>query len=102
MLPRFLNFKKKLINNKIHNNIKVSNYKKFIDNSKRYLPFITQAKYIGSFFVTRTIKRNVEKTDERTTEIKKVNSKIYTIFSSKWNGCVTTAEQLKKKLNEEN
>lgn len=102
MLPRFSNFKKKLINNKIHNNIKVSNYKKFIDNSKRYLPFITQAKYIGSFFVTRTIKRNVEKTDERTTEIKKVNSKIYTIFSSKWNGCVLTSEKLREKLNEEN
>jgi len=101
-LPRFKSFKKKLINNTVHKNIKISNYKKFIDNSKKYLPFITRAKYIGSFFVTRTIKRNVEKTDERTTEIKKVNSKIYTIFSSKWNGCVLTSEKLREKLNEEN
>ena len=100
--PYFKNFKKKLINNTVHKNIKISNYKKFIDKSKKYLPFIKEAKYIGSFFVTRAIKCNVEKTDERTTEIKKINNKIYTIFSSKWNGCVATAEQLKKKLNEEN
>ena len=75
-LPYFKNFKKKLINNTVHKNIKISNYKKFIDSSKKYLPFITEAKYIGSFFVTRTIKCNVEKTDERTTEIKKINNKI--------------------------
>ena len=101
-LPCFKSFKKKLINNTVHKNIKISNYKKFIDNSKKYLPFITEAKYIGSFFITRTIKSNVEKTDERTTEIKKINNKVYTIFSSKWNGCVSTSEQLQKKLNEEN
>ena len=87
------------MNNKINNNIKISNFKKFIQNSSKYLPFLNEAKYIGSFFTIRTLKQNVEKTDERTGEIQIINNKVISIFSSKWNTCIYVAKKLNKLLN---
>lgn len=72
-------------------NIKESNFKNFINDGVRYLPFLKNAKYISSFFVVRTIKLNVEKTSERINYLKSVNKRIITILSGKWNTCVTEA-----------
>jgi len=94
----FRSNKIKYVNNKINNNIKNSNFKKFIHNSSKYLPFLNDAKYIGSFFTIRTLKQNVEKTDERTGEIQIINDKIISIFSSKWNTCIYVAKKLNKLL----
>ena len=95
----FKSNKIKYVNNKINNNIKISNFKKFIQNSSKYLPFLNEAKYIGSFFTIRTLKQNVEKTDERTGEIQIINNKVISIFSSKWNTCIYVAKKLNKLLN---
>ena len=94
----FKSNKVKYVNNKINNNIKISNFKKFIHNSSKYLPFLSKAKYIGSFFTIRTLKQNVEKTDERTGEIQIINDKVISIFSSKWNTCIYVAKKLNKLL----
>ena len=94
----FKSNKIKYVNNKINNNIKISNFKKFIHNSSKYLPFLIKAKYIGSFFIIRTLKQNVEKTDERTGEIQIINDKVISIFSSKWNTCIYVAKKLNKLL----
>ena len=94
----FKSNKIKYLNNKINNNIKISNFKKFIHNSSKYLPFLSKAKYIGSFFTIRTLKQNVEKTDERTGEIQIINDKVISIFSSKWNTCIYVAKKLNKLL----
>ena len=95
-LPRFKSYKKRFINKGIIKNIKYSRFSKFIENSQNYLPFLNKAKYIGSFFVVRTIEINKEKTDERLNQILSVNKKVITILSGKWN----TAVGLAKKLND--
>ena len=43
----------------------------------------------------RSLKKNVEKTDERTGDIKFVDKKIISVFSGKWNTCVSVANRLK-------
>jgi D-amino-acid oxidase len=92
--PRFKSSKKKFINKGIVKNIKVSRFNKFINNSKDFLPFLKKAKYIGSFFVVRTIEINKEKTDSRLNQIIKINKKIITILSGKWNTSVGLAQKL--------
>jgi D-amino-acid oxidase len=97
--PKFKDFRKKYLNKGMIKNIKVSNFKNFIESSSKYLPFIKDAKYIGSFFVTRTININKENTDERLNYITRYNKKIYTIFSGKWNTSIGLAKLLLGMIN---
>ena len=97
--PTFKSNKKKYLNDKLHKNLKISNFKKFIKHSSSYLPFLNKAKYIGSMFIVRALKLNVEKTDERTGEIQQVNKKFISVFSGKWNTCVYVANKLNKLLS---
>ena len=86
---------KKYLNKGIIKNIKISKFKSFIRRSSDYLPFLKDAKYIGSMFVVRTIKKNKEKTDERTSSIHYHSKKILSVLSGKWNNCVYLAKNLK-------
>ena len=97
--PAFKSNKKKYLNDKLHKNLKISNFKKFIKHSSSYLPFLNKAKYIGSMFIVRALKLNVEKTDERTGEIQQINKKFISVFSGKWNTCVYVANKLNKLLS---
>ena len=92
--PDFKNNKKKYLNKGIIKNIKISLFKQFIEKSSNYLPFLKDAKYIGSMFVVRAIKKDKEKTDERTSSLYFHSSKILSIFSGKWNTCVHLAKIL--------
>jgi D-amino-acid oxidase len=92
--PKFKDFRKKYLNKGIVKNIKVSNFKNFIYRCSKYLPFIKDAKYVGSFFVTRTLNINKERTDERLNNIIRYNKKIYAILSGKWNTSVGLANNL--------
>lgn len=96
-LPTFKNKKKTYLNKGIIKNIKQSKFKKFIENSSKYLPFLTKAKYIGSFFVVRAIEIGKEKTDERLNSIRFYEKKkIITIFSGKWNTSIGLAKFILK------
>ena len=97
--PIFKSTKKKYLNDKINKNLKISNFRKFIKHSSHYLPFLKDAKYIGSMFIVRALKLNVEKTDERTGEIQQINKKFISVFSGKWNTCVYVANKLNKLLS---
>ena len=77
----------------------ISNFKKFINHGSIYLPFLKDAKYIGSYFIIRTIKQNVEKTDERIGDIKNIDKKFISILSGKWNTCVNIANRVEKLLS---
>jgi hypothetical protein len=90
----FRSNKKKYLNKGIIKNIKISRFKQFIKNSSNYLPFLKEAKYVGSMFVVRAIKKNKEKTDERTSSLYIHSNKILSIFSGKWNTCVHLAKNL--------
>tara|TARA_Y100000816_G_scaffold292035_1_gene285506 strand:- start:2137 stop:3165 length:1029 start_codon:yes stop_codon:yes gene_type:complete len=93
--PKFKNKNKKYINKGIVKNIRTSQFSNFIRRSSNYLPFLKDARYIGSMFVVRAITKNKEKTDERTSIIKKHSKKIYSILSGKWNNCVYLAKNFK-------
>lgn len=97
--PNFSSFKNKFLTDKIYKDIKISNFKKFINHGSLYLPFLKLSKYIGSMFVVRTLKQNVEKTDNRVGKIEKIDNKFISIFSGKWNTCVSTANKLDGLLN---
>jgi len=97
--PTFKAYQKKLIDNSGIRSVNKSNFYNFLSHSSKYLPFLKNAKFIKSLFIVRTLKRNVEKTDERTSEFTKINNKYYTILSSKWNTCVTLAKKIEKQLN---
>lgn len=96
--PSFKSFKKKFINRGIIKNRKVSKFFSFIKNCQNYLPFLKSAKYIGSFFVVRTLEMNKEKTDERLNQISYINKKVITILSGKWNTSVGLAKKINKML----
>ena len=90
--PNFKNKKKRYLCKGMIKNIKVSRFNQFIKRSSTYLPFLKEAKYVGSFFVVRTIQKNKEKTDERVTSIVNHSNKITSILSGKWNNCVYLAK----------
>ena len=92
--PLFKNYKKKFLNKGIIKNKKISNYDIFLKNGLKYLSLLNKSKYIGSFFVTRALQINKEKTDERLNEISKHGNKIISIFSGKWNTCVGVARNV--------
>ena len=96
--PSFSSNKKKFLDKKVQKNIKKSNFKHFINHSSNYLPFLIKAKYVGSMYVIRALKKNVEKTDERTGNINFIDKKIISVFSGKWNTCVSVADKLKNIL----
>jgi len=96
--PNFKNKKKIYLNKGIIKNKKLSQFDKFISKCKNYLPFLNEAKYIGSMFVVRTIKKNKENTDERTSSIYVHSNKIMSIFSGKWNNCVYLAKTINNKI----
>jgi len=96
IFPSFKSSKKKFLNKGIIRNIKISNFYNFIKDSQNFLPFLKKSSYVGSFFVTRVLERNKDRTDERRVEIQRHNDKIYSIFSSKWNSAFLTADKLSR------
>ena len=90
--PTFNDKKKQYLNKGMIKNIKASRFNQFINRSSIYLPFLKEAKYVGSFFVVRTIQKNKEKTDERISSIVSHSKKITSILSGKWNNCVYLAK----------
>lgn len=99
IFPNFKNNKKKFINKGIIKNKASSNFRKFISHSSQFLNFLKQSKYIGSYYIVRTLKIKKEKTDERLGEIK-FYKKFVTILSSKWNTCINIAHIINKKIND--
>ena len=93
--PRFKSYKSKFLNKGIIKNINISKFYSFINRSSKYLPFLKNSKYIGSMYVVRALKKNVEKTDERTSSVYFHNKKIISIFSGKWNNCIYLGKNLK-------
>jgi hypothetical protein len=92
--PIFKDKRKKYINKGLIKDKGISKFNKFIEHSKTYLPFLSKAKYIGSYYTVRTILPNLEKTDERIGVINQVDGKFISIFSSKWNSCISTAYKI--------
>ena len=96
--PNFKNKNQIYLNKGIIKNKKLSKFDKVISRSKKYLPYLEFAKYIGSYFVVRVIQVNSVKNDQRTTEITKHNKKIISVISGKWNNCVSLSKKIESLL----
>ena len=93
-----------IFKNKLHKSLKIgidynkknSNFKNFIDNSVKYLPFLKKAKFVGSFKVVRTLSlnKNSQLKDERLSYITKHSSKIISILAGKWNTSIYVAKKI--------
>ena len=98
IMPVFKHKNKKFLNKGLIVNKKISNFDNFVKHGSLFLPFLKKAKYAGSYFVVRTLKHNVEKTDERVSIVKKVNKKVIVILSGKWNTCIGIAKYIENNL----
>jgi len=98
--PDFKNKNTKFLNRGLIKIKKNKNFFNFINNSKKYLPFLSNAKYIGSFFVVRALSLNKNSIikDERINYINQYG-KIYSILAGKWNTSVWVAKIIEKILN---
>lgn len=94
--PNFKNLNKKYLNQGIIRNKRNSKFKDFINDGSKFLPFLKDAKYKGSFYVTRAVSIGKEKTDERLNEISFKSDKVISLFSGKWNTCVGVAKKITK------
>ncbi len=95
--PKFKDKRKKLINLKNYKSSRVSNFRNFIKEGKKYIPLLSKAKYVNSFYTIRSI--NLDKNShKRMSEIKTYGKKIITVHSGKWNTCVKVSEYIKKMI----
>lgn len=73
---------------------KITHKDKILSESAKYYPLLKNAKYLGSTFIVRVIKSNVQKTDERPSEVTSHGNGIYSIFGGKVITSVSTAKNL--------
>ena len=95
----FCNFPKKYkkyFKSQNKKNKKISQFNKVISDGTKYLPFLKKAKYVSSFYLVRTLNINSMKNDDRTNQMIKINPKIRTILSGKWNTAVSLAKNILK------
>lgn len=85
-----------LLNQGVVENPFITNIDKFLKSASQFFPGIEKAEHVGSMFTFRTVLPNVDKTDERPTEVHKVDDRNITIFSGKIGNCVDAAYQVAK------
>lgn len=85
---------KKLLNNGVIKNPSITNFKKFIESTEKFIPDVKYAKHFGSMYTFRTVLPYKDKTDERPTLVRQISDKIITVFSGKIVTCVEAAEQV--------
>ena len=69
-----------------------TNFHKFIEAGKQFIPVLEYAKYIGSMYTIRVVLPDRDDTDERPTIVELVGKKIIKIFSGKIGNCVEAAK----------
>jgi|TARA_B110000438_G_scaffold296345_1_gene340897 hypothetical protein len=88
-----------LLNNKIVPNPSITNFNNFISSAEKFIPSIRNAKHLGSMFTIRAVPPNVDKTDERPTLIRKIDSNIISVFSGKIPTCIQTSNEIEKMIS---
>ena len=83
-----------LLNKGIIANPPITNVDKFITAAVPFMPQVAAAKHIGSMYTFRTVFPNVDKTDERPTEVTLVDDRLVKVFSGKIGTCVKAAERV--------
>ena len=94
--PQFRHKMKNQINKGVDYKVTNSNFYKFLENCKKFMPFLKNAKFVGSFKVIRTLSLNKESknNDERLSYIKIHSNKIISILAGKWNTSIYIAKKI--------
>lgn len=85
---------RKLINNGIITNPKITNIEKFKEGLKEFFLNIDPIEHIGSMFTIRTVLPNRDHDDARPSIIQKEDAKNYSIFSGKVSTAVDVSNEL--------
>ncbi len=93
--PNFENPKKRFLKYEFVKNLKQSNFRKFINFGEKFVPLLSQAKYIKSCYVIRCVNTS-KNNQERKTKLNFYGKKIITVFSGKWSNCAKISKQLTK------
>ena len=85
---------KNLLDRGIISSPKITNFDKFIESGREFIPMLAEAKHIGSMYTVRAVLPYKEDTDERPTIVNRVDDKTITIFAGKFSHCVDAARQV--------
>jgi len=79
-----------------------SNKEKILQKGIEDYPFLKDAIFVNSIFITRVVKPDVEDTDERPTEVSDYGNGLYSIFGGKIITGVVTAKKVAELIRKEN
>lgn len=82
--------------NDITSGQKQSNRVEILRRGASDFPFLAEAIVLGSLYVTRVVKANVDSTDERPSEITEYGNQVYSIFGGKVITCFDIAKKLRR------
>ena len=92
--PIFRSQRKRFLTDKIHKDKKNSNFEKIIKTGSQFMPFLKEAKYIGSYFIVRTLSNSKKNFFSRLTTLKKIRPNVYTLMGGKWNTSVFNSKKI--------
>tara|TARA_Y100000768_G_C23958293_1_gene673940 strand:+ start:436 stop:1494 length:1059 start_codon:yes stop_codon:yes gene_type:complete len=95
---KFFNENKRMLKKEVIKNLDKSNFKKIVEHGSNYLPFLKAAKYIKSFYLIRVLNLKSMRNDDRTNQITRVNKKIFTILSGKWNTAASLSQKILREI----
>ena len=72
----------------------VTRFKEFIADGTPFIPPLAEARHVGSMYTIRTVLPNLEATDARLTEVRRLDDRLISIFSGKVGNCVEAARQV--------
>jgi hypothetical protein len=87
------------IDGEVHAVRSISNFDKFVESGRRFIPDLADVTYVGSMFTYRTVLPNVDKTDERPTLVSRSSSGVINVFSGKIDTCVNAAPEVVRLLS---
>lgn len=71
-----------------------TNFERFMETARQFMPSIVAAEHIGSMYTVRTVLPRVEATDERPTLVRRLDERTVQIFSGKFGNCVEAANRV--------
>ena len=83
-----------LLNRGLINKPKLTNFSKFIETGKNYIPSLSKSVYVGSMYTVRAVLPNMDDTDGRPTVVSRQDSNIINVFSGKIDTCVNAANEI--------
>jgi len=91
---------KPYLNRGVISNPPVTNFSKFINSAKKFIPMISKAQHVGSMYTVRTVLPYKDKTDERPTTVTLKDKKLIQVFSGKIGNCVEASNEVLRLLDE--